>query len=492
MRLPLSWLREHVALPPSLTSREIAAGLVRLGVEVEEIDEVGADLVGPLLVGRVLEVEEFTASNGKTIRWCQVDVGVGPARDHLRRAQLRRRRPGRGRAARRGAARWVRHHRPQDLRARVGRDDLLGPRARPRRRALRDHRAAAGAGPGRHRRDRAAAPARRRARPGDHVRPRLRDVGARHRAGALARLRRGIPGSGGRGDRGPAGRRRLAGADRGPGRLRPVLGPDGHRSRPGRGDPAGDPAPARAVRHPVDLARRRRHQLRDAGDRPADARVRSGPAHRPDHRAPGPAGGDAGDPGRGPAHARPGRPARDRRVRSDRAGRDHGRRRDRDRAGDHRRGAGGRALAAGDDLPRHPPAQAAQRGVQAVRARRRPAGGRSGAGPGLRAAGRARRGRRRPRGDGGRPGSGAGDRHAGRRPARAHGRHPDPGTGRAAAVGADRLRGHRGARRAVHGRRRRPGGTTWSTRPTWSRRSSGWRDTSRSRRCCRRRRRAPG
>jgi phenylalanyl-tRNA synthetase beta chain len=77
VRLPLSWLREHVALPPSLTSREIAAGLVRLGVEVEEIDEVGADLVGPVLVGRVLEVEEFTASNGKTIRWCQVDVGSG-------------------------------------------------------------------------------------------------------------------------------------------------------------------------------------------------------------------------------------------------------------------------------------------------------------------------------------------------------------------------------------------------------------------------------
>ena len=78
MRLPLSWLREHVALPPSLTAREIAAGLVRLGVEVEEIDEVGADLVGPVLVGRVLEFEEFTASNGKTIRWCQVDVGAGP------------------------------------------------------------------------------------------------------------------------------------------------------------------------------------------------------------------------------------------------------------------------------------------------------------------------------------------------------------------------------------------------------------------------------
>jgi phenylalanyl-tRNA synthetase beta chain len=78
VRLPLSWLREHVALPPSLSVQEIAAGLVRLGVEVEEVDEVGADLVGPIVVGRVLELEEFTASNGKTIRWCQVDVGEGP------------------------------------------------------------------------------------------------------------------------------------------------------------------------------------------------------------------------------------------------------------------------------------------------------------------------------------------------------------------------------------------------------------------------------
>ena len=64
MRLPLSWLREHVALPESLTPRDVAGGLVRLGVEVAAIDEVGADLAGPVVVGRVLELEEFTASNG--------------------------------------------------------------------------------------------------------------------------------------------------------------------------------------------------------------------------------------------------------------------------------------------------------------------------------------------------------------------------------------------------------------------------------------------
>ena len=98
-------------------------------------------------------------------------------------------------------------------------------------------------------------------------------------------------------------------------------------------------------------------------------------------------------------------------------------------AGDHRRGAGGRALGAGDDLPRHPPAQAAQRGVQALRARRRPAGRRPGAGRAACALlAEHGGGRRRPRGRRWPARSGAGDHRAGRRPARAHGRHPDPGT----------------------------------------------------------------
>ncbi len=77
MRLPLSWLRAHVALGDR-SPREVAAGLVRLGIEVDAVDQVGADLLGPVVVGRVLDFEEFTASNGKTIRWCQVEAGAGP------------------------------------------------------------------------------------------------------------------------------------------------------------------------------------------------------------------------------------------------------------------------------------------------------------------------------------------------------------------------------------------------------------------------------
>lgn len=75
MRLPLSWLGEHVRLPAELGSRDVAAGLIRLGVEVEAVEPVGDDLARPVVVGRVLAYEETIASNGKTIRWCQVDVG---------------------------------------------------------------------------------------------------------------------------------------------------------------------------------------------------------------------------------------------------------------------------------------------------------------------------------------------------------------------------------------------------------------------------------
>jgi phenylalanyl-tRNA synthetase beta chain len=74
VRAPLSWLREYVDLPRTPT-REVAAGLVRIGLEVESVHAVGAELVGPLVVGRVRSFEEFTASNGKTVRWVTVDTG---------------------------------------------------------------------------------------------------------------------------------------------------------------------------------------------------------------------------------------------------------------------------------------------------------------------------------------------------------------------------------------------------------------------------------
>jgi phenylalanyl-tRNA synthetase beta chain len=73
MRAPVSWLLEYIEGAPAVTGREVAASLVRVGLEEEGL--LGGDINGPLVVGRVLEFVEEPQKNGKTIRWCQVDVG---------------------------------------------------------------------------------------------------------------------------------------------------------------------------------------------------------------------------------------------------------------------------------------------------------------------------------------------------------------------------------------------------------------------------------
>jgi len=73
MRAPVSWLTEYVEGAPLATGREVAASLVRVGLEEEALH--GGDIAGPLVVGRVLEFVDEPQKNGKTIRWCQVDVG---------------------------------------------------------------------------------------------------------------------------------------------------------------------------------------------------------------------------------------------------------------------------------------------------------------------------------------------------------------------------------------------------------------------------------
>jgi phenylalanyl-tRNA synthetase beta chain len=76
MRAPVSWLGEHVELPPGLSPREIADALIRVGLEVEGVDSAADAISGPLVVGRVVSFADEPQKNGKTIRWCQVDVGV--------------------------------------------------------------------------------------------------------------------------------------------------------------------------------------------------------------------------------------------------------------------------------------------------------------------------------------------------------------------------------------------------------------------------------
>jgi len=73
MHAPVSWLRELADVPADATGEDIAAALVRVGLEEEGLH--GGDISGPLVVGRVLSVEPEPQKNGKTINWCTVDVG---------------------------------------------------------------------------------------------------------------------------------------------------------------------------------------------------------------------------------------------------------------------------------------------------------------------------------------------------------------------------------------------------------------------------------
>jgi phenylalanyl-tRNA synthetase beta chain len=75
MRVPISWLREYVDLPADVSAHDLAHRLTALGLKLEAHETPGADISGPLVVGRVLGFEEEKHSNGKTIRWCRVDVG---------------------------------------------------------------------------------------------------------------------------------------------------------------------------------------------------------------------------------------------------------------------------------------------------------------------------------------------------------------------------------------------------------------------------------
>ncbi len=73
MRVPLKWLGEFVEVSPEATPEDILASFVSVGFEEEDTHEFG--LTGPIVVGQVVSFEAEPQSNGRTIRWCQVDVG---------------------------------------------------------------------------------------------------------------------------------------------------------------------------------------------------------------------------------------------------------------------------------------------------------------------------------------------------------------------------------------------------------------------------------
>ena len=379
MKAPVSWLAEHVDLPEGITPRQLADALVRVGMEVEGVESGGRRAVradrrrpGAVTASPSRRRTARRSAGARSTSACTT-TPTGAARHRLRRAQLRRGRPRRRLAARRGAARRLRDRGAQDLRPRLRRHDLLGPRARHRR------------GPRRH----PGAAARTRRSPATTrstllgLRDAVLDVAVTTDRGyclSIRGLAREAAAALGTAFHDVAADAPAASTARAyevhvddPSGVRPVLGPRGHRARSRRADPGLDGAAAAAVRHALDLAGRRRHQLRDARDRPAAARLRprqAAPARSRVRRAT--AGGEADHPRRRRAHPRPRGPRRHRRLRADRARRGHGRRVHRDRRRHHRRRARGRALGPGGRRPHRAPAPAAQRGRAALRARRRP------------------------------------------------------------------------------------------------------------------------
>lgn len=79
MRAPLSWIKEFVDIPASVTADQISDGLIRVGFEVEEIIYQGVDLTGPLKFAKVLSIEEITEFK-KPIRYVGLDCGEGETR----------------------------------------------------------------------------------------------------------------------------------------------------------------------------------------------------------------------------------------------------------------------------------------------------------------------------------------------------------------------------------------------------------------------------
>jgi phenylalanyl-tRNA synthetase beta chain len=78
VRVPIGWLAEYVDIPAGTSIEDLDTAFVRLGLEVEEIHRA-EEVTGPLVVGRVLEIEELTGFK-KPIRFVQVDVGEGAPR----------------------------------------------------------------------------------------------------------------------------------------------------------------------------------------------------------------------------------------------------------------------------------------------------------------------------------------------------------------------------------------------------------------------------
>ena len=69
----IEWLRRWTEVPADTSASQLAKDLVKVGLEEEAIHTSG--VTGPLVCGRVASMVPETASNGKTVNYCRVDVG---------------------------------------------------------------------------------------------------------------------------------------------------------------------------------------------------------------------------------------------------------------------------------------------------------------------------------------------------------------------------------------------------------------------------------
>jgi phenylalanyl-tRNA synthetase beta chain len=77
VRIPVTWLVEHLEFDQVPTAEEFADAFVRIGVEVDDVHPLGP-VTGPVVAGRVVEIEELTEFK-KPIRYCKVEVGTDDA-----------------------------------------------------------------------------------------------------------------------------------------------------------------------------------------------------------------------------------------------------------------------------------------------------------------------------------------------------------------------------------------------------------------------------
>jgi len=79
MKIPLSWIQEFADIPKNTDLEQIENAFVGVGFEVESVDIQGSDLSGPLVVAKVINIEELVG-NKKPIRYVELDCGEANTR----------------------------------------------------------------------------------------------------------------------------------------------------------------------------------------------------------------------------------------------------------------------------------------------------------------------------------------------------------------------------------------------------------------------------